>query len=38
MELRADHVPVVVPGLGVQYILIGEQRVEELHSPFTLVR
>jgi hypothetical protein len=37
VELRADDVPVVVAGFGVQDVLVGEQGVQDIGNGLTLV-
>jgi hypothetical protein len=36
VELRANHVPVVVPGLGIEHILVREDGVEDLDDAVTV--
>jgi hypothetical protein len=37
MELRTDYVPMIVSGIRVQDIFIGQQSVENIADAFTLL-
>jgi hypothetical protein len=37
VELRPQYVPMVVPGFGIENILVGQQCVEDLHDSGALL-